>query len=249
MDIELERNERIDDLQLKGLKIIQNKDFFCFGMDAVLLSAYAYVRRDDLVADLGTGTGIIPLLLSGRTQAARIVGVEIQQQVAQMAKRSVKLNDIDDRIEIINYDIKKIQDVLEKASFDAVVSNPPYKPVGRGKINPNKAKAISKHEIECTIQDTIKAADYLLKPGGRFYIVYRPDRMVDALYCMRNMRIEPKRMKMVHSFVSKPPKLVLIEGVKHSKPDFKLECPLYIYKDDGEYTEDIINIYQKGEQL
>lgn len=247
MDIELKDNERIDDLQCKGLKIIQNTSGFCFGVDAVLLANFAEVRKGQRVVDLCTGTGIIPVLLSGKTGAGEIVGVEIQKGMAEMASRSIKLNKIEGRVKIINEDIKNGISLFGKESFDVVTVNPPYKHWGSGIINPDNLKAVSRHEIKCTLKDVISVSFALLKDNGRFFMVHRPERIADIIYLMRFYRLEPKRIRFVHPYPDKKPNLLLIEGLKYGKPFLKFMDPLYVYDGKGNYTKEIDDIYGRGE--
>ncbi|MBC2578099.1 tRNA1(Val) (adenine(37)-N6)-methyltransferase [Peptostreptococcus russellii] len=242
MEVKLLENERIDDLQFNGLKIIQNPEWFCFGIDAVLLSNFVKLKRNSKVVDLGTGTGIIPILLAGKSSAKEIYGVEIQEDVAEMASRSVKLNKLEDRVNIINEDLNNISEFLEKNTFDIVTSNPPYMHAN-GVINESDKKAISRHEIKCDIEDVIRVASELLKPNGRFFMVNRPLRLVDMMYYGRKYRLEAKYIRFVHSKVAKAPKLVLVEYVKCAKAEVKIMEPLYIYNDDNSYTEEILSIY------
>jgi len=235
--------ERLDDLQFKGLKIIQNIDKFCFGMDAVLLSHFAEARKGELVVDLGTGTGIIPILLSGRSEARKIYGIEIQHDMADMARRSVLLNGLQDRIEIITGDLKESPYYLGTDKFQLVVANPPYKKLGSGLVNPNDAKAISRHEILCTLEDVLDAARKLLVWGGRLAMVHRPERMMDVLCGMRERNLEPKRIRLVHASVDKPPSMLLIEAVKGGKPHLAWMPPLIIYDREGKMTDEVRNIY------
>lgn len=246
MEIKLRENERIDDLELKNLKIIQNKNEFCFGMDSVLLSDFAKeIKKGSKIADLGTGTGILPILLCAKTQNTKIVGIEIQKEMAEMANKSVLLNDLQARIEIICEDIKNLKEKYEKGSFDAIVTNPPYKKQGTGKINENDNKLISRHEITANLEDFILVASYLLKDQGSFYMVHRPERLTDILVTLRNYKLEPKILRMVYPNQEKEPNLVLIKAVKNAKPFLKVEKPLFVYKKDDEYTEEILKIYNK----
>ena len=191
MEITLKENERIDDLEFKNLKIIQNKDGFCFGIDSVLLSDFAKnIRHNSKVIDLGTGTGIINILLSGKTKASKFIGVEIQEEVAEMAKRSVELNNLEDKITILNENILNLKNLYDARSFDAVVTNPPYKKINTGLINENNKKLISRHEITASLKDFIHISSYLLKDFGEFYMVHRPDRLVDIFQLMREEKIE-----------------------------------------------------------
>ncbi len=243
MGVELKENEKIEDLQCNGLKIIQNKKWFCFGMDAVLLTNYCDIKNNSRIVDLGTGTGIIPILLSGKRNYSKAYALEIQEEVAEMAKRSVALNNLQDKIEILNIDLKEALSYLESSSFDAVISNPPYKLNSSGIINPTDKKAISRHEIKCSLEDVIKTAAALLKQYGRFYMVHRPDRLADIMCLLRKYRLEPKQIRFVHPRASAKPNMVLIRASKNGNPELKFDPPLYIYDSDGNYTEDVHKIY------
>ncbi len=246
----LKENERIDDLQYKGLKIIQNTKGFCFGIDSVILSDFAKnIKKGSKVVDLGTGTGIIGLLLCKKTELKEIVGVEIQKEVAEMANRSIKLNKLEDKFKILNTDINKIFEdkLLEKDKFDVVVMNPPYKEKGTGKINEVDSKIISRHEVKATLSDFIKMASNLLKDKGEIYIVHKPERMPDIIQKMRENKIEPKEIKTVYSNKKTEASLILIKGIKGAKKFFKILEPLYIYEENGEYTKEIKEIYNIGE--
>lgn len=243
MDIELEANERIDDLEFKNLKIIQNKDGFCFGIDSVLLSDFAKnIKKDSMVLDLGTGTGIIPILLCGKTKLKKVTGIELQEEVAKMAKKSIKLNNLEDKFNVINENILNLNKIYENQTFDVIVSNPPYKKKDTGITNENEKKIISRHEISASLEDFIKISKDLLKDKGEFYMVHRPERLVDIFELMRKYKIEPKILKMVYSYKNKEPKLILIKGVKNAKPFLKVESNLYIYEDTGKYTKEILKI-------
>ena len=246
MEVELKENERIDDLELKGLKIIQNKEGFCFGIDSVLLSDFAKnIENNSLVLDLGTGTGIIPILLCGKTNLKKVIGVEVQEKIAEMAKRSIKLNNLEDRFQVINENILNLKNIYQNQTFDVVVTNPPYKKKNSGIINENHEKLISRHEIEANLEDFIKVSKDLLKDKGEFYMVHRPERLVDILSIMRKEKLEPKVLRMVYSNKNKEPKLVLIKGIKNAKPFLKVEKNLYIYDENGNYTDEILEIYNK----
>lgn len=203
MTVELKENERVDDLQCKGYQIIQNKKRFCFGMDAVLLSSFAFAKEGERVIDLGTGTGIIPILMAAKTEAKEFVALEIQSEVAQMASRSVQMNGLEERIHVVEGDIKTASSQFGKAKFDVVTSNPPYMEHHGGLKNPDMSKAISRHEVLCSLEDVIREATFLLKPSGRFYMVHRPFRMTDILEMMRKYKMEPKKIRMVHPFADK----------------------------------------------
>ena len=240
----LKENERIDDLGLKNLKIIQNKEGFCFGIDSVLLSDFAKnIKKDSLVMDLGTGTGIIPILLCGKTELKKVVGIEIQQEVYEMAKRSIKLNNLENRFEILNEDILNLEKIYNENTFDVIVTNPPYKKMNTGILNENEKKLISRHEYKANLEDFLKTSRRLLKDKGEFYMVHRPERLVDIMYLMRKYKIEPKNIRFVFSHKENPPKLVLIKGIKNAKPFLKIEKNLYIYGEKEKYTDEIYEIY------
>ncbi len=248
MEIKLKDNERIDDLEFKGLKIIQNTQGFCFGMDAVLLSDFAKnIKNKSKVIDLGTGTGIISILLCEKTKLEKIVSVELQKEVFEMANRSVKLNNLEKKMEVINHNIKDLKKIYEQNTFDVVVSNPPYKKNGTGILNEKDKKTISRHEIEANLEDFIKISKYLLKDKGEIYLVHRPDRLVDILSIMREHKIEPKTIKFVAPRVNEKPNLLLIKGIKNGKPFLDIEKTLYVYKNKDEYTDELLEIYNKGE--
>ena len=241
----IKENERIDDLQYKGLKIIQNKDGFCFGIDAVLLANFAKnMKRKNLVVDLCTGTGIVAILLSGKTNAKKIIGVEIQEESAEMAKRSVELNLLQDRVEIINEDLKKLKPIIEAGSVDTVTVNPPYMKAGSAIVNDEDKMSIARHEVCCTLDDVVKEAARILKTNGEFFMVHKPERLVDIFCTMRKYKIEPKRIRFVHPSVDKPANIVLIEGTRDGKEFLKFENSLYVYE-NGEYTDEIYEIYEK----
>ena len=243
--MELLENERLDDLQLRGLKLIQRTDGFCFGCDAVLLSHFADIRRGDKVLDLCTGTGIIPILLSAKKEASRIYGMEIIPEIADMAKRSVLYNNIEN-IEIIEGDLKNAVSVFGHACFDAITCNPPYEKKGGGIVNPKDIKAISRHEIMCTLDDVLSVSSSLLKFGGKLFMVHRTNRMADVLCTMRNHGVEPKRIQFIAPSKDKAPNLFLVEGIKGSNPFLKFEKTIFMYDEYGNYTEEINNIYERG---
>ena len=241
--IELKEGERIDDLQRNGLKIIQDPERFCFGMDAVLLSGFATAPEGGRVLDLGTGTGIIPILMSAKTKAAQLVGLEIQEQSADMAKRSVMLNDLQEKVKIVQGDIKEAGQIFDAASFDVVTSNPPYMIGGHGLKNPDGPKAIARHEVLCDLEDVVKAAARCLKSGGKFYMVHRPFRLAEIMVVMHEYKLEPKRMQLVYPFVDKEPSMVLIEGARGGRSRITVEKPLIIYESPGKYMPEIYEIY------
>ena len=245
-DIRLKENERIDNLEYKGLKIIQNKDGFCFGIDSILLSDFTKnIKKEARVLDLGTGTGIIATLLCGKTELSEIIGIEVQEEVYEMAKRSIQLNHLEDKFKMIQDNILNLNNYFEKNTFDVIVTNPPYKKKETGVQNEDTRKLISRHEIEANLEDFIKISKDMLKDKGEFYIVYRPERLVDLLTLMRKYKIEPKKIRFVYSKVNAVSKLVLVKGVKNARPFLKLEPNLYIYDENGNYTDEILRIYHK----
>ena len=249
MEVKLKENERIDDLEYKNLKIIQNENGFCFGIDAVLLSDFAKeIKNNSNVLDLGTGTGILSILLSGKTNLNKIYGIEIQEDVADMAKRSVKLNDLENKIEIINKNIKELNTIFERNSFDSIVTNPPYKKINTGKENEKTNKYISRHEVTANLEDFIKISFELLKDKGSFYMVHRPERLSEIIYLLKKNKLEPKIIRFVHSNLKQEPKLILIKAVKNAREFLKIERPLFIYNENGEYTDEIYKIYNKEKE-
>ena len=238
----LKIGEKIEDLDLKGLKIIQNKDWFCFGIDAVLLADFAEAKHKSKVVDFGTGTGIIPLLMEGRYSPCEIIGIEIQEEVAEMAQRSIKLNNLEDKIKILNEDIKNYKNI-GPGSFDIVVSNPPYKKDSTGLKNPTDKKAISRHEILITLEDIIFSASKLLKSGGKLCMIHRPERLSHILLGFEKYGFAPRRLRFVHPKLGKSPTMILVEGVRSGGDFLKVDPPLYVYNEDGSYTEEINRIY------
>jgi len=246
LDISLFQNERLDDLQYKGLQLIQKKGGFCFGVDAVLLSHFAQVAKNSAVIDLGTGTGIVAILLAAKKEPRKVTGLEIQAEMAEMAARSVKLNELEGKVEIVQGDIKEAVKLFGASSFDAVVSNPPYMGQGGGLLNPADTKAISRHEILCTLDDVVLSAAKLLRPGGKFFMVHRPQRLADIICLMRDHAIEPKLLRLIHPSPGKKPNLLLISGTRNGKPELKVQEPLYIYNSEGNYSREINEIYDRG---
>lgn len=241
--IVLKENERIDDLQRNGYRIIQDPQRFCFGMDAVLLSGFAQVKDGAQVLDLGTGTGIIPLLLAAKTDAGHLTGLEIQEDSADMARRSVLLNGLKERIDIVTGDIKEAGELFAAASFDVITCNPPYMIGRHGLKNPADAKAVARHEILCTLEDVIAQTQRLLKPGGKFFLVHRPFRLAEIMTAMRSHKLEPKRMRLVYPFVDKEPNMVLLEAVRGGRARMTVEKPLIVYREPGVYMPEIYEVY------
>ena len=286
MEMNLNQDERIDDLEINNMKIIQNKNGFCFGIDSVLLSDFAKeIKKNSRVVDLGTGTGILGILLCAKTKLSEMIGIEVQENVAEMAQRSIILNKLENKFKIININIKEIKNNqnklinkkisknnieknkienklniknnelnneekikidLEKNSFDYVVTNPPYKKLNTGKINENNIKLISRHEITANLDDFIETASFLLKDKGTLFMVHRPERLADILEKMRKEKIEPKEIRFVFPKINEEPNLMLIKGVKNARPFLKINKPLYVYNEDGNYTDEILKIYGKN---
>ena len=243
MTIKLKEGERLDELHRNGYQIIQNSQKFCFGMDAVLLSGFARVKAGERALDMGTGTGIIPILLRGKTEGRSFVGLEIQEESADMARRSVIYNHLEDSISIVTGDIKEAAALFGAASFDVVTCNPPYMTGNHGLVNPEQPKAIARHEILCTLEDVVGQAAKVLRPGGRFYLVHRPFRLAEILTLLVRYKLEPKRMRLVYPFVDKEPNMVLIEGLSGGRSRITVEKPLIVYREQGVYTDEIYDIY------
>lgn len=242
--MKLKEDERIDDLQYKNLKIIQNEKAFCFGIDAVLLSDFAKnISRNSTVIDLCTGTGIVAILLEAKAEVEKIYAIEVQKDIAEMAERSVLMNRQQDKIQVINDDLMNLDKIFSKASIDAITVNPPYQKRGSGIINEANTKTIARHEILCTLEDIIEKSVNVLKVGGAFYMIHKAERLVDILSCMRQKKLEPKRIRFIHPSYGKAPNLVLVEGVKGGKAFLKIEDPLYVYDEQGNYTCNIMDIY------
>ena len=237
--------ERVDDLQ-NGLFVIQDPKKFCFGMDAVLLSGFARVKRGEVALDMGTGTGIIPILLSDRTDGEHFTGLEIQHECAEMADRSVRYNGLEDRVRIVEGDIREAAGIFGAASFDVVTCNPPYMTGQHGLTNALEAKTIARHEVLCSFDDIAKEASAVLKTKGRFYLVHRPFRLAEIFSTLKKYHLEPKRMQLVYPFVDKEPNMVLIEAMKGGNPRITVEKPLIVYETPGVYTKDIRELYGDG---
>ena len=243
MEVKLKENERLDDLERNGYKIIQNPEKFCFGMDAVLLSGFATAKPTDRVLDLGTGTGIIPILMEAKTGVSDLTALEIQEESADMARRSVLLNHLSDKIKIVTGDIKEADSLFAAASFDCITCNPPYMIGQHGLQNPQGPKAIARHEILCTFEDVARVTARLLKPGGHFYLVHRPFRLPEIMNTLASYKLEPKRMRLVYPFVDKEPNMVLLEAVRGGNPRMTVEKPLIVYEKEGVYTPEIYDVY------
>lgn len=246
MEIELKENERIDDLEYKGLKIIQNKEWFCFGIDSIILTGFArQSKAGKRILDLGTGTGIISLLLSAKIENSQITAIEVQKEVAEMARRSVELNKLEESIEIINDDIKNISEKIGQGKFDIVITNPPYKKKESGILNKNNIKMISRHETTASLEDFIRVASEQLKDHGDFYMINRPERISDIFEYLRKYRLEPKEIRFVQPSAEKAPNEVLVKAVKNGGKFLKVREPLIIYDNNGKYSKEILQIYEK----
>lgn len=242
-NIQLLDDETIDDLQLANLHLIQKNNAFRFGVDAVLLSDFANIKKRHRVIDLCTGTGIIPFLVYGKYSVNEVVGVEIQSEMVDMAQRSSIYNNIEEKVKFENLDLKNIKKLQQLGTFDVLTVNPPYKLNNAGIVNPNDKLAIARHEILCNLEDVIIAARKLLKDNGRMYMVHRPERLIDIFELMRKHKIEPKRIKMVHPKMGKAANIVLVEGQRDGGSFLKWDAPLYVYNEDGTYTKEIDQIY------
>ena len=234
--------ERVDDLQ-NGFYVIQNQNKFCFGMDAVLLSGFARIRKGDHVLDMGTGTGIIPILLKSKTKGEHFTGLEIQEECADMATRSVQYNGLESAVDIVCGDIKEAAGIFGAASFDVVTSNPPYMIGAHGLQNPYMSKAIARHEVLCTLEDVVSQASKVLKDRGRFFMVHRPFRLAEIFSVLTRYKLEPKRMQLVYPYIDREPNMVLIEALKGGNSRITVEKPLIVYEKPGVYTKDILEIY------
>lgn len=244
---ELKDGERLDDLQIKGYEIIQSPGRFCFGMDAVLLSSFAKVKKGEKALDLGTGTGILPILLEAKNNGDSYTGLELQEESADMARRSVRYNNLEHKLEIVTGDIKEAAKLFGAASFEVVTVNPPYMIGDHGIKNENEALYIARHEVMCTLEDILRESEKLLKWKGRFYMVHRPFRLPEIFMKMCAHRIEPKRMRLVYPYMDKEPNMVLVEGLRGGKPRLTVEPPLIVYNKDGSYTEEVVRNGYSGE--
>lgn len=243
VEVTIHSHERLDELHRNGYYIIQDPGRFCFGMDAVLLSGFAKVKPGEKALDLGTGTGIIPILLEAKTKGEHFTGLEIQPESADMAARSVAYNHLEEKVDIVTGDIKEASQIFGASSFDVVTTNPPYMIGQHGLVNEGDAKAIARHEILCDLDNILRESARILPPGGRFYMVHRPFRLAEIFSKMVAYRIEPKRMQMVYPFVDKEPNMVLIEGLRDGKSRLTVEKPLIVFEKPGVYTKDITEIY------
>ena len=242
-NVEIKDYERVDDLHRNGYMLIQDPKRFCFGVDAVLLSGFAVVKKGEKVLDMGTGTGVIPILLAAKTDGEHFTGIDIQPESVEMAQRSVKLNGLEDKITIQQADIKNLQESFKLSSFDVVTTNPPYMNDGGGLKNDYQPKTIARHEVLCSLEDVISNGAKMLKSGGRLYMVHRPHRLADIFVNLRKYKLEPKKMRFIHAYADKEPTMILIEAVRGGRPMLKVMPPLIIYEKDGSYTKEVYDIY------
>ncbi len=238
--------EEITDLQLGDLKIIQAQNGYRFSIDPVLLCAFAKVPVASDVVDLGSGNGVIPLIVAGTRQVNKVVALEQQPDMVDRAQRSVALNGLQGQVEILQADVRALPEALAPESFDVVLSNPPYRPAGAGRIAPNDERAKARHELSGDFVDFIRSAAFLLKTNGRFCLIFLAERLAELMSEMRTFRLEPKRLRMVHSRQGQAAKLVLVEGRKNGKPGLEVEPPLFIYEGEGrDYTEEVLKMYDR----
>ena len=244
-NVEIKSYERVDDLHRNGYMLIQDPKRFCFGIDAVLLSGFARAEKGSKVLDLGTGTGVIPILMEAKNEDAHFTALEIQEESAEMASRSVALNGLEEKIDIVCGDIKEADKLFKAASFDVITTNPPYMNDGGGIKNDYGPKTIARHEVLCSLDDIARVSSKLLKYGGKLFMVHRPHRLTDIMCTLRKYKLEPKVIRFVHSYVEKEPTMVLVEAMRSGKPMVKVMPPLIVYGNDGKYTDEINEIYYK----
>lgn len=243
MNVEIKEWERIDELGRNGYRILQDPDRFCFGMDAVLLSDFVKVKEGARVLDFCTGTGIIPILMEAKTKASYFEALEIQEESADMARRSILLNGLEEKIRVVTGDVKEASLLFSKGSYDTITCNPPYMIGQHGIVNPGSPKAIARHEILCTLEDIIREGSKLLKQQGSFFMVHRPFRLAELMTLFIKYKLEPKRMRLVYPMIDKEPNMVLIQATKGGKPRLTVEKPLIVYEEPGKYTQEIYEIY------
>jgi tRNA1Val (adenine37-N6)-methyltransferase len=235
--------ETIDEILEGRLRVYQKKNGYRFSLDAVLLAHFISLKKYSTAIDLGTGSGIIPLVVAIRYPHSRWVGLEIQEDMARLAKKSVSLNQLEDRIKIINGDARKSKNLLAKNSFDVVTFNPPYRKINSGRINPLQEKAIARHEIKGSLKCFLEAATYLLMPAGKVFTIYPAKRLAELICLFRSNNIEPKRMQIVFSDMESDAEFVLVEGRVGSREELAIEPPIFIYDQDRNYTRQMADIF------
>lgn len=245
--LQLKPDETLDDLLINDLKLIQKDKGFRFTLDAVLIAHFATVKDRDRIVDLGTGTGVIPLILSTRAAKLRIYGVEIQEEIAEMASRSVLLNRLEDTIIILKDDIRKIHKTIEGGIYNLVTANPPYWTLNEGRPSALQTRAFARHELNCVLEDVVAAASKLLNYQGRFALIHRTERLCDILSLMRQYSLEPRRIRFIHPFAEKGAQHVLVEARKNAPPDLKVLPPLIVYEKPGKYSKEVLKWYGKEE--
>lgn len=241
----LKNNESLDDLMINNLKIIQKKKGFRFTLDAVLLGHFATVKEADRVVDLGTGTGVIPLILSTRAALGQVIGVELQEEMAEMAQRTMEYNKLENLIRIVKGDLKEIHKIIGGGQYNLVIVNPPYYLPGHGMASPAESKAVSRHQLECSLEDIVHSASKLLNYQGRFALIYPAERMADLFALLRSYKLEPRLIRFIHSYRESPSRLMLVEARKSAPPELRILPPLIVYKKPGEYEEEILRWYGK----
>lgn len=238
-------DETLDDLLINGLQIIQKAEGFRFTLDAVLLAHFVSLKEGDRVVDLGTGTGVIPLLLTTRLKKILVTGVEIQPAMAEMATRSVGLNQLTEKVTILEGDLRNIHKSLGGGIFHVVTANPPYGALGDGLINPEPEKALARHEISCSLEDVVRTASKLLNYQGRFALIHRVERLADLFILLRQYNLEPRRLRFIHPYLGKPARHVLLEARKKAPATLQILSPLVIYDRPGQYNAEILTWYGK----
>jgi tRNA1Val (adenine37-N6)-methyltransferase len=228
---------------IRDIRLYQNKNGYRFSVDALLLYAFVNVKHVNLAVDLGTGSGIIGLLLAKKYVKSRVLLVELQESLYRLAKKNTELNGLDDRVRLIMADIKELRSELEPQSCDLVVSNPPFRKPATGRLSVGEEKAVARHELRIKLPELVGAASYLLKGKGRFFMIFHPDRVLEVVDTLRANRLEPKRIRFVHNDIGSGSKIFMIESVRDGRPGLKIEKPLCLYESRGEYTQEVKRMY------
>ena len=237
--------ETVDELLGRRVKILQKEKGYRFSVDALLLAHFVRVKKGDLIVDLGTGSGVIAITVAQRKECSHVIAVDIQEKLVDMARRSVMLNNLEEKVDIRHGDIREIETLFRPRSFDVSIFNPPYRKASSGKLNPDAEKSVARHEIKGTMHDFLKASVYVLRRSGRAYIIYPATRMVEILSSMRTAGVEPKRMRIVHSRNASRGEFVLVEGIKNGREELEVLPPLIIYSEDGQYTEAMKSVFRE----